>query len=140
LSDDLAISFKNDTWSDYSYVSANLNIPIFSGFSRKNKVKIAKIENIISTENLKIEKAKTTSKDQQLLTEYDRNITILKSSQDSYKLTKENTDLAMLKYEQGLLSLDAYFKLYEDYLKAENNYLNTLSITLSQYATILSRQ
>jgi outer membrane protein TolC len=121
-------------------VSLSLNVPIFSGFSKKNKVKMSKIDNDISIQNLSIEKAKSTTKDAQLLAEYDRNLIILKNSQDNFNLTKENTDLAMLKYEQGLLSLDAYFKLYEDYLKAENNYLNTLSITFSQYATILSRQ
>ena len=33
-----------------------------------------------------------------------------------------------------------YFKSYEDYLKAENDYLNALSVTFTQYATILSRQ
>lgn len=140
LQDDLAISFKNDAWTDYSYVSLSLNVPIFSGFSKKNKVKMAKIDNAISLQNLDIEKEKSTTKDAQLLAEYNRNLTVLRSSQDNFKLTKENTDLSMLKYEQGLLSLDAYFKLYEDYLKAENNYLNTLSIVYSQYATILSRQ
>jgi outer membrane protein TolC len=140
LSDDFGVSFKNNSWTNYSYVAASINVPIFSGFSKNNKVKMAKIDNTISIENLKIEKAKSTSNDQQLLAEYTRNITILKSSQNNYRLTKKNTDLALQKYEQGLLSLDAYFKLYEDYLKAENNYLNTLSIVYSQYATILSRQ
>lgn len=140
LSDDAGISFKNDAWTDYSYVSLSLNVPIFSGFSKKNKVKMAKIDNAISLQNLDIEKEKSTTKDAQLLAEYNRNLTILKSSQENFKLSKENTHLSMLKYEQGLLSLDAYFKLYEDYLKAENNYLNTLSIVYSQYATILSRQ
>ena len=91
-------------------------------------------------QNLHIEKEKSTSKDAQLIAEYERNILVLKSSKNNFTLTKENTNLALLKYQQGLLSLDAYFKTYEDYLKAENNYLNTLSITLSQYATILSRQ
>ncbi|MFT6749750.1 MAG: outer membrane protein, partial [Flavobacterium sp.] len=75
-----------------------------------------------------------------LLAEYERNIAVLKRSEDNFKLTKENTDLALLKYQQGVLSLDAYFKLYEDYLNAEHNYLNTLSVTFTLYATILSRQ
>lgn len=140
LSDDVGISFETDSWNDYSYISASLNIPIFSGFSKKNKVKMAKIDNEISLQNLQIEKEKSTSKDTELLAEYERNISILKSSKDNFTLTKENTDLALLKYQQGLLSLDTYFKSYEDYLKAENNYLNTLSVTFTQYATILSRQ
>lgn len=140
LSNDMGISFDNNTWTNYSYISMSLNVPIFSGFSRKNKVKMAKIDHEISSQNLTIEKTISTSKDAQLVAEYERNLRILKSSEDNFKLTKENTDLAMQKYKQGLLSLDAYFKLYEDYLKAENNYLNTLSVTFTQYATILSRK
>ena len=33
-----------------------------------------------------------------------------------------------------------FHKKYEDYLKAESNYLNSLSTSFTQYATIISRQ
>lgn len=140
LKDDIGISFSENSWSNYSFINVSASIPIFSGFSKKNKLKIAKIENDITIQNLEIETKKSSIKDAQLLDEYARNFTILEHSKDSYMLTKDNANLALLKYEQGLMSLDAYFKSYEDYLKAENNYLNTMSSTFTQYATLLSRQ
>jgi outer membrane protein len=140
LRNDSGLDFDTTAWADYSYINMSLNIPIFRGFSTKNKVNMTKIDHEISLKNLTIEKANSVSKDAQLLAEYERNIAVLKRSEDNFKLTKENTDLALLKYQQGVLSLDAYFKLYEDYLNAEHNYLNTLSVTFTLYATILSRQ
>jgi outer membrane protein len=140
LSNQIGVSFNNNTWNDFSYIGASLNMPIFSGFSKKNKVEIAKIDNEISLQNLQIEKENSASKDAELLAEYEQNIYILKSSKDNFLLTKQNTDLTMLKYQQGLINLDSYFNSYEDYLKAESNYLNTLFVTFTQYATILSRQ
>jgi len=140
LSDEIGVSFNNNSWNDYSYIGANLSVPIFSGFSKSNKVKMAKIDNEISLQNLQIEKRKSISKDTELLDEYKRNISILKNSKENFRLSKNISDLAMLKYQQGFLSLDNYFISYQDYLKAENNYLNSLSVTFSQYAIILSRQ
>lgn len=140
LKDDVGISFSDNSWTGYSFINVSASIPIFSGFSKKNKLKMAKIENEIAIQNLEIETKKSSVKDVQLLDEYTRNLSILENSKDSYVLTKDNVNLALLKYEQGLMSLDAYFKLYEDYLKSENNYLNTLSSTFTQYATLLSRQ
>ena len=140
LRDDFGLSFGNDAWSNYSYVGLNLNAPIFSGFSKKDRIKIATIDNQVSEKNLAIEQKKSTTKDAELLMEYNRNKAILQSSVDNFKLTKDNTDLAMLKYKEGMLSLKNYLNLYEDYLKAKNNYLNSLSAVYTQYATILSRK
>jgi outer membrane protein TolC len=131
---------SNNDWSNYSFININASIPIFEGFSKKNKLKIAKLDNEIAIQNFQIEQTNATTNDLQLLDEYERNKISLKITHENYKLTKENTDLALLRYEQGLLSLDAYFKLYDDYLSAENLYLNSLSTVFTQYSTILSRQ
>jgi len=131
---------SNNDWSNYSFININASIPIFEGFSKKNKLKIAKLDNEIAIQNFQIEQTNATTNDLQLLDEYERNKISLKITHENYKLTKENTDLALLRYEQGLLSLDAYFKLYDDYLSAENVYLNSLSTVFTQYSTILSRQ
>jgi thiaminase len=36
--------------------------------------------------------------------------------------------------------MDTYFKAFQDYLTAENNYLNNFSQLLSTRSTLLSRQ
>jgi len=131
---------SNNDWSNYSFININASIPIFEGFSKKNKLKIAKLDNEIAIQNYQIEQTNATTNDLQLLDEYERNKISLKITHENYKLTKDNTDFALLRYEQGLLSLDAYFKLYDDYLSAENVYLNSLSTVFTQYSTILSRQ
>lgn len=140
LSNETGISFDSGSWNNYSFATVNLNIPIFSGLSKKNNLKKAKIENKIALQNLSTEKSKSILKDQQLITDYSNYQEILKSAKENYILMKQNADIAFVKYQQGVLSLDEYFNKYNEYLKEKNNYLNSLSTTYSLYATILSRQ
>ena len=140
LSNETGISFDSGSWNNYSFATVNLNIPIFSGLSKKNNLKKAKIDNKIALQNLSTEKSKSILKDQQLITDYSNYQEILKSAKENYILMKQNADIAFVKYQQGVLSLDEYFNKYNEYLKEKNNYLNSLSTTYSLYATILSRQ
>lgn len=139
LNNELDVSLDNNSWNNFSYIGASLSVPIFKGLSQKNKIKVAKINKEIALQNFQIEEEKTKSKDNELLAEYKRNTSILHKARESFKLTKTNCDLILLKYQQGLINLEVYLKSYEEYLKAKNNYLNSLSITFSKYATILSR-
>jgi outer membrane protein TolC len=65
---------------------------------------------------------------------------MLKASAESFGLYGQNVRLDQQKYGQGLMSLDVYMKAFQDYLTAENTYLNNLSQLLSIQATIISRQ
>lgn len=132
--------FNNSVWNDYQYVGLNVSVPIFSGFSNKNKIKKAKIEYTIATQNYTSELKKSKLNDEVLIKNYQAGFESLDVSIENYQLHKENTALIYQKYTEGLIRLEDYLMAFEDYLKAQNNYLNTLSNTYSYHATILSRQ
>ncbi|MEM6525850.1 MAG: hypothetical protein AAF693_18770, partial [Bacteroidota bacterium] len=60
-------------------------------------------------------------------------------AKDNFQLYEENQRLTYKKYEEGLVSLDAYLRVFEDYVKAENTFLNNLSKVYSLYSQIIPR-
>ncbi|MEH6682589.1 MAG: TolC family protein [Sediminicola sp.] len=138
--DNFGLTFSGGDWTDYRYLNLNISIPIFTGFTNKNKVKISKLDAEIALHNYEIEKEKGLLNDRVLLKNYETSLEGLQSSFEHYQLNRENTALTLQQYNEGLIGLDMYFKSFEDYLKSQNNYLNTLSSTYIYYASILSRQ
>ena len=138
--DDFGLSFNGSDWNPYSYIGFSLSVPIFNGFAKRNQVNVAKIERSIAQQNLQQEQIQTEIQDQLLLSNYRNSLSKVESAYDTYRLWDQNRTLALQKYEKGLIALAEYFKTFEDYLKAENNYLNTLSSMYSYYSTIISRQ
>ena len=132
--------FSNSVWNDYRYVGLNVSVPIFSGFTNKNKIKKAKIEFDIATQNYENELTKSKLDDEVLIENYLSGFKSLEVSMETYQLRKENSELVYQKYTEGLIRLEEYLVAFEEYLNAQNNYLNTLSNTYSYHATILSRQ
>ena len=137
---DFTFSLDGEAWTDYSYVGLNLSVPIFTGLANHNKTKVSKIEYGIAQKNLEQEKQQSALRDDLLLKEYGISLQALTTAYDNFMLYHDNVDLAFQKLQQGIIGLDAYFKVFEDYLRAENNYLNTLSNVYGNYATILSRK
>ena len=138
--DDLTFDFSKGAWSDYRYLGLNLNVPLFAGFANTNKVKSSAIQRKIDEEQL------FNATQQSLLTDtllqeqfvtYKHQAAIGKRT---FKLYEQNLKLSIQKYRVGLLSADAYFKLFEDYLHAENAYLTNLSNLLMIEANFLARK
>jgi outer membrane protein len=138
--DDFGLSFNGSDWNPYSYIGFSLSVPIFNGFAKRNQVNVAKIERSIAQQNLHQEQIQSEIQDQLLLRNYRNSLSKVESSYENFQLWDQNRTLALQKYEKGLIALADYFKTFEDYLKAENNYLNTLSNMYSYYSTIISRQ
>jgi outer membrane protein TolC len=140
LKDDFGMSFDNNAWDPYSYVGLNLSIPIFTGNTNKGNVEVAKIKHQINEQNLETEIQKSKLNDAQLIADYKNSLEQLNISQESYQLFKQNVDLAFERYSEGIIGIDSYYIVFEDYLKMENNYLNSISSVYTYYSTILSRQ
>jgi len=64
----------------------------------------------------------------------------VESATETYQISENSVELTAQKYSQGLIGLDEYLKLFEDYLDAENQYLNRLSEYLIIRATIEARK
>lgn len=137
--DDFDLGFVNDNWTDYSYVTVGISIPLFSGFSRSNSVKIANRELSIAQLNYQTELQTRESTDMLLISDFNLSIETLDQSYETFQLAKKNQEIAFVRYDQGLINLDQYLLAVDDGIHAENAYLNDLSTLYSHYSTIISR-
>ncbi len=137
--DDFGLDIGKGTWADYNYTLLTISFPIFTGFNRSNNVKIANRQRSLAKLDYETELRNTELNDMLLLSDYNQGIETLEQSQTTYELAKENQDIAFVRYEEGLITLDQYLNAVEDRLQSENAYLNDLSILYSHYSTIISR-
>ncbi|QGY46461.1 hypothetical protein GM418_23190 [Maribellus comscasis] len=138
--DDFTMSFQSGDWKPNNYLGLSLNVPIFTGFANKSKYKSAKIDRQIAAQTYEDEKRKSAINDSLLYSKTVSTSKIAVAGLENFHLSSENVKLAAQKYEQGLLSLDGYLNIFDDYLKAENLYLNNLSEFLINKASIESRK
>jgi len=138
--DDFTMSFQSGTWKPNNYMGLSLNIPVFTGFANKSKYQSAKIDRQIAAKTYEDEVRKSAINDSLLYSKTVSASKIAAAGLENFHLSSENVKLAAQKYEQGLLSLDGYLNIFDDYLKAENLYLNNLSEFLINKASIESRK
>lgn len=137
--DDLILGFGPGDWSSYSYISLSLNVPIFTGFNNRSNIKISKLnQEIASNQKLEVERNQQV-KDEQLITDYKYSLKEAALALETYHLYEENSRLSLSKYEEGLISLDQYLNIFEDYIRAENAYLNAMTSIFTYYSKIISR-
>lgn len=138
--DDFGMSFKSGAWSKYAYLGLNLNVPLFTGFATKNKLKSANIQKEIAEAQYKDAQNQSAINDSTLKTSFTNYLSITKTSKKTFELFKQNLELTRQQYEEGLVSLDSYLRSFEDYLNAENLYLSNLSNLLMVQASIIARK
>lgn len=116
------------------FFGMKLNIPIFSGFSTKNKIlesqQQLKLQQL-QLENTKIAKGKD---DEILQLQFQQVSDQLGISKSILDLQNKNDLHAGNKYSAGIISLDARLDNYKDLLSTQNKYLKSLSdFALIQY-------
>jgi outer membrane protein TolC len=125
--DDLGIDFSRGSWNDYSYISLMATLPIYNGLVSRNKVKSMQYKKEISKEQLKSATQQSLMNDQNLIENYQSTVKLIEITKNNFELLNKITTANFEKYINGLISLDVYFKSFEDYLKSENTYLNMVS-------------
>jgi outer membrane protein TolC len=138
--DGFGFSFDNNVLLGYRYVGINLTVPFFTGFTNSNKYQAAVIQKKIAQMQYENAVQQSAINDRLLIKNFANYSQAVVASNKSFILYSNNLRLNQQKYQEGILSLDAYLRVFQDYLAAENTYLNNLSQLLSTRATILSRQ
>jgi outer membrane protein TolC len=135
-------SWATDGFTDFSnanelpqqYIGAKLNIPIFSGFSSRSKIKKSKLE--LQQQELQLENTKLVkqNEDDLLLLDVNQFEEELAENSKIMVLIQKNDVHAENKYNSGITSLNERLDSYEDLLNAQNAYLQSLaSYTLAKY-------
>jgi outer membrane protein TolC len=136
---DFGMSFEDGAWSGYRYIGLNLSVPIFTGLSNTYKYRSAEVQQTIVGMQYQAAADQSAINDRLLLKNHADYLELAKVSAQSFQLYAKNLRLNGQKFEEGVLTMDVYLKAFQDYLTAENTYLNNLSQLLSIKATLLSR-
>lgn len=137
---DFTMSFQSSEWRANNYLALSISIPLFTGFSNKSQYHAAKISRSIAEINYQNEIRKSAINDSILVTNclVSKNLAI--SASETYQISLNSIDLAAQKYAQGLIGLDEYLRVFDDYLTFENQYLSRLSDYFINKATIEARK
>lgn len=138
--DDFGFSANSSALTGYRYIGLSLSVPIFTGFANSNKYQSAVVQKQIAEVQYHNALQQSAINDRLLLKNFSNYADAVKASGNSFRLYGANLQLNNQKYEEGILGMDAYLRVFQDYLTAENAYLNNLSQLLATRATILSRQ
>lgn len=138
--DDFRLSFAGNAWNAYSYIGLNITVPLFTGFSNHFKYKSAVVQQNIAKLQYQSAADQSAINDRLLVKNQADYSQMVVASERSFRLYNQNVRLDEAKFKEGLISLDVYMKAFQDYLNAENTYLNNLSQLLSVKATFFSRQ
>lgn len=138
--EDLQLSFKQDSWTPYKYIALNVQIPIFSGLSARNRLKNAKTELEISKQTHADNQRTSQLRDKMLLDEHLSYLHIAQSAQTNERLLLEKLTLSEQKLRTGLISTHAHLSAFEDYLDGYQAYLNALANLYGNYAKIITRK
>ncbi len=138
--DEFGLDFGNDAWSNYSYLSLTLSVPLFNGFANRNRLKTARLQQDVANRQFTLEQNKAAQADALLMQQYQLSLATAQATATNYQLYAENYQLAQQQYEEGLTALAAYLDSFNDYLQARQSWLSALSTFYSYHATVLSRQ
>ena len=137
---DFTFSLNSADWKPSSYLGISVSVPLFTGFANKSQYSSAKISRTITQMKSQDETRKSAINDSILLANYFSSVKLIEITSETYKVSGNNVELASQKYGQGLISLDEYLKVFDDYLAVENQYFNSLSDYLINKATIEARK
>jgi outer membrane protein TolC len=137
--DDFGMEFGNDAWSNYAYISLNLSVPIFTGFNKRSKINEYKVKQQIAMNDKQEVAHYAALEDEMLIADYQLSVSDAQAALETYLLYRDNKELTFQKYEEGVVGLDSYHAIFEEYLQAENAYLNAMSKVYTYYSQILPR-
>ncbi len=137
--ENFSFSLNANDWLSNSFIGLNLSVPIYSGSANKHQLNAAKIAHNIARLSYDEALRKSSIGDRILLNNYQSSFKLAQSVKQSLQVSEENVQLAYMKYAEGLISLDNYLSVHDDYLTIQNQYFSRLSDYLINKATILSR-
>lgn len=115
-----------DTWQKSALIGASINVPIFDGFQRRNKLKQAQItleKNENDIENMKM--ALTLENENARIT-LRNNVLALENQKKNMQLAEEVYNTARIKYKEGVGSSLEVMNAESSLKEAQTNYFTAL--------------
>lgn len=132
--------FSNDLkWYPIGVVGVRAEWNLFTGFNRKSSIKQASLQHQIAERELEAYSLSADKENNDLVKNFQTQTETLKKSAEHFKLNRENYQIAGIKYDQGVYSIDQYVNIYQELIRSQNQYLSNLANYLVYYSMIQSR-
>lgn len=113
-------------WSDYSAIGLNLNIPIFTGFGTRAKVRQADVELRRIKEDMIDTKLSLDLAYENAKTQINNSLITIKNQGENVQLAQEVLDNTKNNYYNGLAPLTDLLDAENSHVEAQNNYTSAL--------------
>ncbi len=117
---------KGVYWSDFSSISLNLRVPIFSGLANKARVNQADIEIRTLQENIRNTELALNLEYQNAKSQIENNLIALENQQENVNLAQKVVDNTQNNYRLGLATLTDLLEAQNALVDSRNNYSNAL--------------
>ncbi|GGF00866.1 TolC family protein [Flavobacterium limi] len=127
-------------WSDFSAIGLNLNIPIFTGFGTRAKVRQADVEIRTLQEDMKDTKLSLDLDYRNAMTQINNNLVTIENQKENMRLASEILSNTKNNYLQGLASLTDLLDAENANQEAQNNYSRAvLNYKIAEISLIKSK-
>lgn len=113
-------------WTDYSSVGLNLNIPIFSGFGTRSRIRMAQNQLDVLEEDMKETELALNFTFENAKTQINNSVITVENQEENVKLAQEVLDNTENNYLNGLATLTDLIEAENSLAEAKNNYSNAL--------------
>lgn len=117
---------KGVYWSDFSSISLNLHVPIFSGFANKARVSQADIELRTLQEDIQLTELSLNLEYQNAKSQIENNLIAIENQQENVNLAQKVVDNTQNNYRLGLATLTDLLEAQNALVDARNNYSNAM--------------
>lgn len=113
-------------WTDYATVGLNLNIPIFSGFATRSRVRMAQNQLDVLEEDMKEVELVLNYSFENAKTQINNSFITIENQKENVTLAQEVLNNTQNNYMNGLASLTDLLEAENALADAKNNYSNAL--------------
>lgn len=113
-------------WTDFSAIAVNLNVPIFTGFGTRARVRQADVDIREAEEDLKDTKLSLDLAYSNAKSQIQVSLTNINNQKENVKLAQEVLDDVQNNYQNGLATLTDLLDAETGYITSQRNYTNAL--------------
>lgn len=131
---DSFFQFSNSNRLPSQVFGVRMSVPLFNGFSNKNKVDEWTVRLKLQQDQLNQLKLSEAHADETLILQYRQTLESLEKSRQIFQLQQTNDMYVAETHDSGLISLDERMEKYNELLDAQADYIRSLAdFSLVQY-------
>lgn len=130
-------SHPSNKWYNYTFVGVQLNVPIFDGLAKKNKVSKIKVQQTQLQNTLADTEYKLQTQYQNLLNDWHSNIRNAERQRENYRLAEGIYAVTAEQYKEGVASMSDLLQDEMRMTEAQNGYISALYKYLASELSLL---